>query len=140
HSGWYPDRQLRFFDRRRAAWNDNIIHESVAVNFGESVGQLKSDILHYTVDSLEQHDELIRTRYAPLGAKMAFERGRRTSRWKLAAIGPFIFIYTYLFRGGFLDGLAGFRVSRFAARHDRLKHQLLWKMQQERAEESRRRS
>ncbi|MGH7784117.1 MAG: glycosyltransferase family 2 protein, partial [Candidatus Binatia bacterium] len=29
HSGWYPDRQLRLFDRRRAGWNERLVHESV---------------------------------------------------------------------------------------------------------------
>src|SRR5579871_945759 len=31
HSGWYPDRKLRLFDRRRAKWVGNFVHESVMV-------------------------------------------------------------------------------------------------------------
>src|SRR5579862_6737021 len=29
HSGWYPDRKVRLFDRRKAQWVGNYVHESV---------------------------------------------------------------------------------------------------------------
>src|SRR6266849_180688 len=30
--GWYPDYQLRLFDRNRGRWRERLIHESVAMN------------------------------------------------------------------------------------------------------------
>ena len=137
HGGWYPDRQTRLFDRRRGRWSDRVIHESWRVNDGERVGKLSGDILHYSVDSLAQHDEMIRTRYAPLGARQMFESGRRTSRLKVATAGPAGFLRTYVLKGGFLDGAAGWHIAKFAGRHDRLKHQILWKMQNETTDEHR---
>ena len=130
HGGWYPDRQLRFFDRRRGRWSDRVIHESWRVNTDERVEQLKGDILHYSVDTLEQHDEMIRTRYAPLGARQMFESGKRTSRLKIAVAGPSAFISTYLLKAGFLDGSAGWHIARFAAKHARLKHKILEELQE----------
>jgi glycosyltransferase involved in cell wall biosynthesis len=129
HGGWYPDRQVRFFDRRRGRWSDRVIHESWRVNIGERVEQLKGDILHYSVDSLEQHDAMIRTRYAPLGARQMFESGKRTSWLKIATAGPAAFISTYVLKAGFLDGFAGWHIARFAAKHARLKHRLLRELQ-----------
>ncbi|HAX44766.1 MAG TPA: glycosyltransferase family 2 protein, partial [Solibacterales bacterium] len=29
HSGWYPDRKIRLFDRRKARWVGDYVHESV---------------------------------------------------------------------------------------------------------------
>src|SRR5690606_27797859 len=34
HSGWYPDRQLRLFDRRKGKWNGRVIHESFELTDG----------------------------------------------------------------------------------------------------------
>ena len=129
HGGWYPDRQLRFFDRRRGRWSDRVIHESWRVNDDERLNKLEGDILHYSVDSIEQHDEMIRTRYAPLGAKQMFESGKRASRLKALIAGPAAFIGTYFLKAGFLDGPSGWHIARFAARHATLKHRLLIQMQ-----------
>src|SRR5271155_5483721 len=53
HSGWYPDRKVRLFDRRKAKWVGEFVHESVTVT--GRVGHLKSNLLHFTCDSLSQH-------------------------------------------------------------------------------------
>ncbi len=29
HSGWYPDRVLRLYERARYRYNDNLVHESL---------------------------------------------------------------------------------------------------------------
>lgn len=130
HGGWHPDRQLRFFDRRRGRWSDRVIHESWRVNTGERVERLNGDILHYSVDTLQQHNEMIRTRYAPLGAQQMFESGKRTSQLKIAVAGPAAFVSTYILKAGFLDGSAGWHIARFAAKHASLKHRLLRELQE----------
>jgi glycosyltransferase involved in cell wall biosynthesis len=42
---WYPDYQLRLYDRRAGRWNGRVVHESVALD-GEP-GALKHDLQHY---------------------------------------------------------------------------------------------
>ena len=32
HSGWYPDWQLRFFNRNKGRWKDMPVHESIQMN------------------------------------------------------------------------------------------------------------
>ena len=32
HSGWYPDRKIRLYDRRKAKWVGEFVHESVAAS------------------------------------------------------------------------------------------------------------
>ena len=129
HCGWYPDWQLRFFDRRKGKWKDVLIHESVQMNENARVEKLKTDILHYSVENVSQHHKMIGTRYAPLAARQMFERGKRTSALKIYTAGLITFSQTYILKGGFLDGLAGFTISRFAAHHAFLKHLLLWELQ-----------
>lgn len=134
HSGWYPDWQLRFFDRRAGKWSDDLIHESFRLRNGASPARLKNDIIHLTVDSVADHHRMIGERYAPLAARQMFERGRRTSRLSVATAGPLAFLSTYVLKAGFLDGFAGFRIARFAAHHAFLKHTLLWDMQAKNSE------
>ncbi|MFL6373937.1 MAG: glycosyltransferase family 2 protein [Pyrinomonadaceae bacterium] len=131
HGGWYPDWQMRFFDRRRGHWSDRIIHESWRLDEGERIEKLKGEILHYSVDSIAEHDRMIRIRYAPLGARQMFDNGKRTTALKVASAGPAAFLGTYILKAGFLDGSAGWHIATFAAKHARLKHQMLRDLQKD---------
>jgi glycosyltransferase involved in cell wall biosynthesis len=135
HSGWYPDRQLRFFDRRKGRWNGRTIHESVEMSQGAKIADLRSDIHHFSVESAVHHHQMIGERYAPLGALQMFKNGRTTSRFKIASAGPIAFVRSYVFKLGFLDGFPGFCIARYAAYHAYLKHLLLLEMQEARSEE-----
>jgi len=127
--GWYPDYQLRLYDRRRGRWEGAHIHESVKMDNDARVETLKGDLLHYSVRDAAHHHRMIGERYAPLGARQMFESGRRTSPLRIAAAGPAAFTRSYLLKGGFRDGLAGFAIARFAAHHAFLKHLMLWGIQ-----------
>jgi len=127
--GWYPDWQMRLFNRRKGKWKDVLIHESVQMQTDARVEKLTGDILHYSVEDASHHHRMIGTRYAPLAAKQMFERGKRTSALKIASVGLTTFLQAYILKGGFLDGLPGFCIARFAAHHAFLKHLLLWEMQ-----------
>lgn len=129
HSGWYPDRQLRLFDKRKGRWNDRIIHESVEMNASTAVKILRADILHYSVESAAHHHKMIGERYAPLAAKLMYDSGKTTSLLRIAAAGPSSFFRSYILKLGFLDGLPGFAIAKFAAHNSFLKHLLLWELQ-----------
>ena len=131
HGGWYPDRQLRLFDRRRARWKDAIVHESVELTDGGEPGQLHGDILHYSVEDASHHHRMIGERYAPLSARQMFERGDRTSPLKIAVSAWAAFSRGYILKLGFLDGFPGFCIAYFAAHNTFMKHLLLWEMQKE---------
>jgi glycosyltransferase involved in cell wall biosynthesis len=129
--GWYPDWQLRFFNRRKGRWKDVLIHESVEMSGDARIEKLKGDILHYSVENAAHHHRMIGERYAPFAARRMFEGGRRTSRAKIFFAGLLAFVQTYFLKLGFLDGFAGFCIARFAAHHAFLKHLLLWELQSE---------
>lgn len=130
HGGWYPDRQLRLFDRRKGRWKDVLIHESVEMSPDAVVENLSGDIIHYSVDSPEHHHEMIGIRYAPLAARQMFGGGKRTSALQIMTAGPLAFFATYVLKLGFLDGLPGFCIAGFAAHHAFMKHLCLWEMQE----------
>ncbi len=129
HGGWYPDWQLRFFNRRFGRWKDLLIHESFQINEGARIEKLNQDILHFSVGSSAEHHRMIGERYAPLAAEQMLLSGKRTSPLKIAAVGLTTFLHSYLLKLGFLDGFAGFCIARFAAHHAFLKHLLLWERQ-----------
>lgn len=130
HGGWHPDWQMRFFNRSKGAWSDVIIHESFKLRNGAKTGKLSGDIFHYSIENAAHHNRMIAERYAPLAARQMFERGRTTSPLKIATASLTTFLQTYIVKLGFLDGLAGFAIARFAAHHAFLKNILLWEMQQ----------
>ncbi|HUR97124.1 MAG TPA: glycosyltransferase family 2 protein [Pyrinomonadaceae bacterium] len=125
HGGWYPDLQLRLFDRRKGAWNGRIVHESFQMTAGSEVRKLSGHILHYSVDDAAHHNKMIAERYAPLGAQAMYREGRRTSRPNAVGSALFAFIRAYILKLGFLDGFAGFCIAYFAAHHTFMKHLML---------------
>lgn len=133
--GWYPDYQLRLFNRQRGRWQGAHIHESFKMNDGARTETLKGDLLHYSVHSAAEHHRMLGERYAPLGARQMFEQGRRTTPLRIAASGPLAFTRSFILKGGFRDGLAGLAIARFAAHHAFLKHVMLWEMQEGRSDE-----
>lgn len=127
--GWYPDRKLRLYRKGRGRWQGPYIHESVKMDVGARIAELAGDILHYTGSDAAEHHRLIGERYAPLAARQMFEQGRRTSKLKIALVGPATFARSFILKGGFRDGLAGYSIARFAADQAFLKYLMLWELQ-----------
>lgn len=127
--GWYPNYQLRLFKRSRGHWVGAYIHESVKMDNGSRIEILKGDLLHYSIKSAAEHHRMIAERYAPLSAKQLFDEGHRTSPLRIVVAGPAAFLRSYVLKGGFRDGLAGFAIAAFAAYNNFLKNLLLWEMQ-----------
>ena len=127
--GWYPDYQLRFFNRQHGHWGDRIIHESVVMGQGSRVETLRGDLLHYSMSDPSHHRRMIDQRYAPLGAAQMHRDDKRTSRLQIACAGPLAFLRSFVLKGGFRDGQAGYTIARLAAHHASLKHSLLYDLQ-----------
>ena len=127
--GWYPDYQLRLFNRQRGHWGERLIHESVTMNEGARVGIIRGDLLHYSMRDTAHHWQMIQERYAPLGAQQMLREGKRTSVWRTAVAGPAAFLRSFVLKGGWRDGRAGLTIANFAWRHAALKHSILYELQ-----------
>ena len=118
HSGWYPDRKVRLYDRRKAHWVGDYVHEAVEVN--GRLGHLQCNLLHYTFDSLSEHLKSM-DRYTTLAAEELVAQGRKVG-WEDLMLDPFwTFIRTYVFNAGFLDGMEGMTIAFMAAFYNFLK-------------------
>ncbi len=122
---WYPDYQLRLYDRRRARWIGRYIHESVQVD--GDVGALRAELQHIPYRDVSHHLQTI-DRYSTLAAKQMFEDGRRAGGLRILLHGFAAFLRNYVLRGGFRDGIVGFIVSGLNTVYVVMKFVKLWEM------------
>lgn len=104
HGEGYPDWSVRLFDRRRARWGNEAVHEKVAT--AEPVVRLRGDLLHDSAETLEKYLDK-QNRYTSLQAEALRSAGRRASVLQLLFSPPLRFVKFYLVRLGFLDGVPG---------------------------------
>ncbi len=116
---FYPDHQLRLYDRRAGRWSRAPVHESVQLD--GVVGTLRHDLHHYAYEDLSAHVRTIND-YTTLAAADRFERGRRAGMLDLLIRPPLAFARNYLLRRGCLQGVAGLVVSMMNAYYVFLKH------------------
>lgn len=122
---WYPDYQLRLYDRRRARWAGRHVHESVAAE--GPIATLRHELQHYAYRDLSHHLQTM-DRYTTLAARQMFEDGRRAS-WSDLALHPvFAFFRNYVLRGGLRDGHVGLIISLMNAGYVGMKFAKLWEL------------
>jgi glycosyltransferase involved in cell wall biosynthesis len=109
---WYPDYQLRLYDRRRARWKPRRVHESVEAD-GDVV-QLRHDLQHYAYRDIAHHHQTMDL-YTTLAAEQMFEEGRRAGVLDLVFHPPAAFLRNYVLKGGLRDGAPGFIISAMNA-------------------------
>lgn len=112
HSGMYPDRKYRLFQRSRARWTGENPHDHIVVD-GPG-GVLRGDILHHSFRDLADQVDTV-NRFSSI---VAFNRAhrRRPFRPAIAAVKPLVkFFEIYVWKRGFLDGFPGFAVAIVSA-------------------------
>jgi (heptosyl)LPS beta-1,4-glucosyltransferase len=119
HSGWYPDRKVRLYDRRKAHWVGEYVHETVRVD--GRLGHLESNLLHFTCNSLSEHLKTM-DRYTTLAAEQLLATGDKVTWGRLIFEPPWTFFRTYVLRLGFLDGVEGLAIANMAALYNFVKY------------------
>lgn len=127
---WYPDHQLRLYDRRVAEWTGKYVHEAVTVRGSE--GRLRHELQHYPYRDIADHLETM-DRYTTYAARQMHEAGRRAGFVQLAAHPPLAFLRNYLVKGGVRDGVPGLVISAMNAYYVFLKFAKLWELQRQSA-------
>jgi len=123
---WYPDRQLRLYDRRSAQWAGRYVHEAVSAR--GSTGRLRGEIQHYAYRDIADHLETI-DRYTTYAARQMQEAGIRAGLLQIAGHPPLAFVRNYLVHRGIRDGVPGFVISAMNAYYVFLKYAKLWELQ-----------
>jgi glycosyltransferase involved in cell wall biosynthesis len=123
---WYPDYQLRLYDRRCGRWNARRVHESFELQ--GRPGTLRHHLEHYAYRDVSDHVTSI-DHYTTLAAEQWMEEGRRTNILELAVHPPIAFLRNYLLRTGFRDGMPGLLVSALNSYYVFMKLVKLWELQ-----------
>jgi hypothetical protein len=119
HSGWYPDRKIRLYDRRKAKWVGDFVHESVEVQ--GRLGHLQGNLLHFTCDSLSEHVKSM-DHYTTLAAQELVASKVKVPLTRLIADPAWTFAKTYFLKRGFMDGPEGLTIAQMAAFYVFLKY------------------
>ena len=125
HSGWYPGRVVRLFNKNKARFSNNDVHEELIVN-GET-GSLKNHLEHYTDPDIEHYFKKFNS-YTSLAAEELVRNGKRFKITDILLRPLFIFIKMYVLKRGFLDGVQGFILAVFSSAYVFTKYCKLWEL------------
>lgn len=125
HSGWYPGRVTRLFDKTKASFSMKDVHEHLIIN--GPVGELKCDLEHYTDPSIRHYYEKFNI-YTSLAAEELQNKNKPVSLKDILIRPPFLFFKMYLLKAGFLDGVHGFILAVFSANYVFTKYCKLWEL------------
>jgi len=124
HSGWYPDEKIRIFPKEFTKWTGEFVHEELSFSKPLKNKHLNGDLLHYSYTNSKEHRERA-DKYSVLTAQKMHNANKKASILKpyLSAIARFISMY--IFKLGFLDGIAGFKIAYISAQSNVVKYKTL---------------
>lgn len=127
--GWRGETVLRVFRREGARFDGALVHETLVFDDapggpGPAFATLGCGLVHHSYRTLEDCETKLR-RYGEAGALKAYRAGRRANAFDAAVRPPLRFLRQYVLQLGVLDGAAGLRLCRYAARQVALKYALL---------------
>src|SRR5262245_54643491 len=109
--GWYPDRQIRLYNRHQTRFTDAQVHEAIIVRKGMDIVPLEAPLRHYSYDS--HADFLAKMQsYSDLFAKQNCGK-KRSSPWKAVWHGIGAFLKAYILKRGIMGGYEGFVISAY---------------------------
>ncbi|RYG05783.1 MAG: glycosyltransferase family 2 protein [Chitinophagaceae bacterium] len=127
HGQWYPDKKLRLFDKRNAAWGGLNPHDKIVLSAALPVAHLPGDILHYSYNSIEEH-VAHGNKFSSIAAETLFALGKKAYWFNIIFNPVWTFLQGYFIRMGFLDGVAGFIIAKISAQHTFLKYIKLYQL------------
>ncbi len=128
HSGWYPGRVIRLFNKKFVNFSENHVHEHLVV--GGEIGKLNGDLDHYTDPNI--HHYFVKfNNYTSLAASELLTREKRFKVSDIILRPFFIFIKMYIVKKGFLDGVQGFILAVFSAAYVFTKYSKFWELEKE---------
>lgn len=113
HSGWYPDKKIRLFNRNDAKWTGEI-HETLSFSRSVDPVRLKGELYHYSYYSIEEHIRQA-DKFTTLVAADDFKKHRKASFISLYIKPRWKFIRDFIFNLGFLDGYYGYTICKISA-------------------------
>ncbi|MBW1656279.1 glycosyltransferase family 2 protein [Flavobacterium quisquiliarum] len=107
-SGWQSDKIFRLFSKAHCRYTeDRLVHEKLIVNGKTAV--LKNKLIHYSFASYSEY-KMKMYKYGILKANEKIKKGQKPVRLLQFLHPVYTFLYQYLIRFGFLDGLKGITI------------------------------
>jgi len=107
-SGWQTDKIFRLFKKSDCRYKeDRMVHEKLFVNGKTAV--LKNKLIHFSYTSYEEY-KLKMKKYGILKANEKIKKGQKPAHLLLYFHPIYTFLYQYLIRLGFLDGMKGITI------------------------------
>ncbi len=125
HSGWYPGRVIRLFNKNKAKFVNKDVHEHLEID--GQVGELKNDLNHFTDPSIKHYFNKF-NRYTTLAANELDKNGKGFSLSDIILRPAVIFIKMYFIKLGFLDGIQGFILAVFSSAYVFTKYSKFWEI------------
>lgn len=123
YSGWQSDRVLRFFNRKKGAYETKHVHPRAIVE--GRIDNLKGLLVHYTYRDMKQYFEKFQ-RYTDWGAQELDKQGEKATLNRLIFHPIFGFFRMYILRLGFMDGVVGFILCMLSSFNIFAKYAKLW--------------
>lgn len=130
HSGWFPERKLRLFNKNDAAWEGDYVHEKLVVKGDPTVKNLPGLCYHYSYNTIEQHMNQA-NHYSSLSAMKMLDAGKKPALHKILFSAWFRFIQIYILRAGFKDGFYGFCIAVISAQAKFLRYAKLYQLRRQ---------
>lgn len=125
HGGWYPDRKLRLVRKGKARWGGEDPHDKLILN-GEAE-RLQGKILHYVYSNISKQLKTVDS-FSTVSAQQWHSQGKRFNLFLMLVKPPIRFLERYLWKRGFLDGMAGFVIAVISSYYVFLKYCKLWEL------------
>ena len=133
HCGWYPDYQIRLFDKRYANWNLRDVAEKVIFRDSVRPEKVDGDILHYRCDNREQFQK-VTFNHASIKARVLAASPESISLLSPMLHGLRAFWHTYITEGGIMEGEAGREIANESYRAEYIAYCAAKKLKQKNAD------
>jgi glycosyltransferase involved in cell wall biosynthesis len=122
-AGWHPDNKIRLFDKDKATWEGDFVHEELVLTNPEAVLRIDGPLNHYSIQSIDQHINTVK-KYAQLAADRENSEKKPRSAIKSGLSTIYTFISIYLFKLGMLEGKRGFQIALYSSWSKWLRYRL----------------
>jgi len=125
HSGWYPGRVERFFNKNKAVFSDSDVHEHLL--YEGDCGRFRNDLDHFTDPNIFHYFEKF-NKYTSLAAVQLQKKEKKVKLTDIIIRPLYMFIKMYFIRRGIMDGTHGFILAMLSSAYVFTKYAKLWEI------------
>ena len=127
HGNWYPDRKIRFFDRRKVIITGKDPHDVMQPIVNAKIGRLKGDLMHLADENISSRNQT-NERHSTRAAEALYTAGKKSNLLRMLIKPIARFFAGYVLRLGFLDGYYGWIISKSEMHYVWLREVKLWEL------------